>query len=592
MNLTIVLLAVLLVYHLFTKNGPFNLLELSFIPSSNYETIKEERSFNLVDLVSRMEGKSPAMINHTPGSNVSYLPFDLEVGKPDLMFFDYFTNHAYLSYVQETSEGNSKLLLKVIAIYQEAAFADKKLEIHDCLELNFTGQVTSIDYQSGKLLIQTKQTDMDNRTISEELHLVQSITCTMRTNAHHSMRYMFRDDSMLLRANFTELLPNGNKLEKLVTIRENLIGLDRDGLLTVINLVTQNVVRVEHEIDVCQRIAKLAAFGNYLLLVCYRPEGLHINTTLVVGKLQSLFSGQQRWQEGKFGLKEILRHKLQSSAMWRSIHDFLTFLDIVQIATSPNQNGAVVALKNEAIWLLETNMEEKEIKVVVKSLPVDFTDVALLGPDLHAYLVSSYGGRDTMITCQKIENQMNKKFSEYVARMPRRFYKHVAIGNRLGTQEPYVLILDHTGLTLFQQLTTQPHHHSVWLLLDMIVKIGMTIWQIFMYCLVCNVFIGVLCRARAAFVGRNDVQPDSKLEQEKTEKQYFADLETRLDTLCSKANFEMLRDPEPLPEPIVAPEATEQESPDPVPEDAPVQAEPVEETIEVPEPVNEAVEIN
>jgi hypothetical protein len=554
MNLTIVLLGILVFYKLVVRSGPFNLLELKFIPFSAYDSPHNSRSFNLVDLVSKIQNGDWRANKERQTEELTTLNFELEVDRPDLLFFDHFTNHMYLGLVKEELNRTSKVQVKAVLIYQDDQQKEKKLELHDCLDLTFDGQVTGLEYESGRLIIQHSELEEDGRIKGQAAAIVQSITCNLGSTLHTKARYLFRDDMALLKANFTHLLGRGNVLESPVLVRENLIGLDKEGQLLAINLVTQKVSAIELTFDGCKGISKVASLGLNLILVCYQPTGLSIKTSLVIARIMPVHQTPQGWQGGRLVLSEVDRHSLKSKALWRSMHDYLTFLDIVKIGTSPSQNTAVVTLKTEAVWFFEDKANEKGVKIEVRQMPVEFNDLVMLHSDYQAFFVSSFGGRDTMITSQRVDSSDKKKFSEQVLKFPRRFYKQVAVGSSVNSADPYVVVLDDTGLTVYQQVVDRPHHSSFWHLLDLIIKVSIVSWQIFMYGLVCRAGAGILCQARSYFMGTFKA-PEPEEDPEKTGHEYLVKLGERVNDLCSQSYFDLLKptsEPQ-APEPEIQP---------------------------------------
>lgn len=571
MNLTRVLLVLLLLYKWMTKNGPDKVLELKFVPSPDYKPPKDSKSFNLVNLVQKLENKNDDMQMTQKKELLSKYFENLSVDKPDLIVSYTWNNMILLIFTEEISRDVTKLHIQSLQVGFFQYSEEPNLRLSLCNSLMVQGKITELDSQGGHLLITTKRWNQDQQLEDEVLFFINEADCSLKEIKGKTPFEAKKRFETVFELNYTALLGPNRRLKHPVVLKYWLIGLDNNGQLVSINIWDKKVSLIELDIEGCKGVSKLGSFGSNLILVCYQPKGVKIETTIVVAKFLNGPGETLQMKDGKVELIEIKRHKLVSDGHWRNLQDYLGYVDLIQISMSPRKDTAVVTLKNEVIWLHQERRGKERVFMGIKSLPVNFTDKAIVSSPKDAYFISSFSGRETMITSQTNDLTREGGFSQQVVKLPRRFYKHFAVDHNQQAKDSMYVIIDENGLYLYLQVNRPAHHKSVGLLWEGFCSIGTAYWYSFLITIFLRVLLGLLYKVRVLFLSYRIEELKVEEIADKIEKKFFSDIKDRLDHLCSRSKFGLLKDTikvSDAPQETIKEDSPNPKDPDPITEKA------------------------
>lgn len=542
MNLSLILVACLFCYKLIIADSLLSIFELSSVPLTGSQPTSNKRGFSLLDLARKMTEPEMLVKDSEGKTIINELNLTLEVDKPDFMFQSYYTNQVMLAYITQIDQSTSNVTLKTIDFSNHGLETSRKLYITKCLELSFPGKITEMKHQSSKLLVRTEQNYDDTGETHDWVHVVQALDCTDRKHLHPRDRYMIRDDSMVINTNLSQLVGVGKTMTGLILVQNVLLGMIDGKELVAIEPIMGKVLRITHKIQECQRIVKFSAVDRWIVLVCYRGVGLKVETNIIVantgGGRYGLFL--HSWDQKSQRLMKVTSKSLTSYTRWRNMEEYLGYAEMIQVEACQMQSSVVVAVKNQAIWIIPTDFKAE---ISGKEIPLKYTDKLTFGLDGAAHLVAAYTTGTTKVVIQDVPNSYGLKNQDQVAVFQNSYFKDILVIRSSASRAAYILTLDDSkGLSLYRIADQLSPHQSWRQLIDMVGR-GAASWsELAIYCYLFRVFIGMVHRVWIGEIWKKRGQQDQLDPEKQAQKEYITELHKSLKGL-SVANHASLLTP-------------------------------------------------
>lgn len=540
MNLSLIAVLSLFCYKLLVSDNLLAVFELNSIPLIDSKPTPSRGNFSILELGRKLTQPEIPLKDTTGRTLIKELNFSLGVDKPDLLFQSSNNDQVMLAYVTQIDAKTSNLTLKTIDFSNHGTESSRKLYATKCLEMSFPGKIVELKYQSSRLMVKSLEQENQTSSVHEMIRIIQSLDCIDERNTHTRGRYMIRDDAMVLRTNISKALGEGRRLYDPILVQDTILGMTEDKSMVAIEPALDKTVPIVHSIQECQGIVKFQAVSRWIVLVCYRATGLKVETSIVVAS-----TGGGRYRPfmhlnngDSLRLIKVSSRALTSHTKWKSMDDYLSYANMIQIEASQEFSSVVVAVKKQAIWITPSDFK---IEITGKEIPLKYTDKLTFGLDGAAHFVAAYTTGETRVVIQDAPNSYNTKIQDQLAVFEKEYFKDILVDRSSSTRTACIITLDDSnGITLYRIADQLAPHQSMRMSLDLIGRCAASWSELAIYCYLFRVFVGFVYRLWNGEVWSKTPHESTHDLEKEDQKRYITELHESLRKLSANTNASLL----------------------------------------------------